>query len=153
MATTESILARLRKRFRFSEGQVPHDADDMLHQAGKAREALLYSLLFVPELYIVDDSVLRVNGSSEAGKRFVEAKAKGRMSLDRLEASFNIVEVPFLFIDREFDDDEERLLAEKIAEAWRRALAAFCPDRRFVVNVVPAEENGGNVAVEFFESR
>ena len=102
---------------------------------------------------MVDNSVLLVNGSSDRGKRFLEAKAKGRTSLDRLEASFNIVEVPFLFIDREFDNDEERLLAEKIAEAWRRALAVFCPDRRFVVSIIPAEENAGNIAVEFFESR
>ena len=58
-----------------------------------------------------------------------------------------------MFIDREVEDGEERLLAEKIAEAWRRVLAVFCPDRRVVVNIVPADENAGNIAVEFFERR
>src|SRR5882724_19889 len=141
MITTDLIFSVLRKRYRFREGQVPHDARDMVHEVGKAPEALLYSLLFVPELSVVADSVLLTYGDSAVEERFLKAKREGAMPVERLEASFNMVEVPFLFIDRNFDDDEERLLAERIAEAWRRALAAFCPDRRFVVNIVPPEEN------------
>ena len=127
----------------------------MLHEVGKAPEALLYSLLFVPRLSIIADSVLltHIYGVDDAERHFLEAKREGRMSLERLEASFNRVEVPFLFMDRDFDDDEERLLAERIAEAWCGALAVFSPDRRFVVNVVPPEENGDIIAVEFFERR
>jgi hypothetical protein len=155
MASIEAILTALRKRFRFVEGQVPHDEMDMLHEAGKAPEALLYSLLFVPRLSIVADSVLLtyIYGVDDTERHFLEGKREGRMSLERLEASFNRVEVPFLFFDRNADDDEDRLLAERIAEAWRGALAVFCPDRRFVVNVVPPEENGDIIAVEFFERR
>ena len=153
MASTEPILAALRKRFPFSEGHMPHNEMDMVHEAGKAPEALLYSLLFVPTLFIVDDSVLLMHGVDEAERHFLQAKRSSGMPLARLEASFNRVEVPFLFIDRDFDDDEERLLAERIAAAWRGVLAVFCPDRRFVVNVVPPEENGDVIAVEFFERR
>jgi len=72
----------------------------MLHEVGKAPEALLYSLLFVPELSIVADSVLLTNGSNDVEKRFLEAKRESRMPLDRLEASFNRIELPFLFIER-----------------------------------------------------
>jgi len=153
MTSTESILAALRKRLQFSEGRVPHDASDMIFEKGQAQAALLYSLLFVPELTMVDNSVLLTNGSSDIATRFLDAKTKSGMPLDRLEASFNLIEIPFLFANGDFQDDEERLLAEKIAEALQRAVAAFCPDRHFIVNIVPAEENAGNIAVEFFESR
>jgi len=152
MASTEAILTALRKRFR-SEGHVPHDEMDMLHETGKAPEALLYSLLFVPTLFIVDDSVLLMHGVDDAERHFLEAKKASGMPLERLEASINRVEVPFLFIDRDLDDDEERLLAEQIAEAWRGALAVFCPERSFMVKVIPPEENGDVTAVEFFERR
>ena len=152
MASTEAILTALRKRFR-SDGHVPHDEMDMLHETGKAPEALLYSLLFVPTLFIVDDSVLLMHGVDDAARHFLEAKKASGMPLERLEASINRVEIPFLFIDRDLDDDEERLLAEQIAEAWRGALAVFCPERRFMVKVIPPEENGDVTAVEFFERR
>lgn len=150
---TQVIQAALRKKFAFDEGQTPHSPDDMVFAAGNASDALLYSLLFVPELSLVDDSVLLTNGSSEVGERFLAAKRSGRMPLDRLEASFNMREIPFLFSNGRFEDDDEILLAGKIAEAWRRALISFCPDRRFAVNIVPAEENAGNVTVEFYELR
>ena len=152
MASTEAILTALRKRFR-SDGHVPHDEMDMLHETGKAPEALLYSLLFVPTLFIVDNSVLLMHGVDDAERHFLEAKKASGMPLERLEASINRVEVPFLFFDRDLDDDEERLLAEQIAEAWRGALAVFCPERRFMVKVIPPEENGDVTAVEFFERR
>jgi hypothetical protein len=152
MASTEAILTALRKRFR-SDGHVPHDEMDMLHETGKAPEALLYSLLFVPTLFIVDDSVLLMHGVDDAERHFLEAKRASGMPLERLEASINRVEIPFLFIDRDLDDDEERLLAEQIAEAWRGALAVFSPERRFMVKVIPPEENGDVTAVEFFERR
>ena len=153
MMATDAILTALRKRYRFSEGEVPHDAGDMVYEAGKAREALLYSLLFVPGLSIVDDSVLLTYGDSDTERRFVEAKKAPRMSLESLEASFNHVEVEFLFARGDFEGNEEHLLAERIAAAWRGALAVFCPDRRMVVRIPPPEDYGGNTVVEFFERR
>jgi hypothetical protein len=95
MASTEAILTALRKRFR-SDGHVPHDEMDMLHETGKAPEALLYSLLFVPTLFIVDDSVLLMHGVDDAERHFLEAKRASGMPLERLEASINRVEIPFL---------------------------------------------------------
>jgi hypothetical protein len=153
MPASDSLLAALRKRFRFSEGSVPHATGDMVHEVGKAPQALLYSLLFVPDLSIVADSVLLTYLDDAVSERFLEAKSNSKFSLERLEASFNNVEVGFLFADRNFDENEERLLAERIAEAWRGALAVFCPDRTIVVRVVPAEENAGDIRVEFFERR
>ena len=97
MIATDAILAALRKRYRFSEGEVPHDAAEMVYEAGKDREELLYSLLFVPEFSIVDDSVLLSYADIDTERRFREAKKAGRMSLARLEATFNHVEVEFLF--------------------------------------------------------
>jgi hypothetical protein len=149
-----SILAALRRRFSFTEGEVAHDPDDMVFQAGNAPDALLYSLLFVPELSVVDGSVLLTNGDTDIEERFLSAKRETQTPLDRLEASFNFREIPFLFAHGKFEnDDEEQLLAEKLAEAWRRALAAFAPSRQFAVCIVPAEENAGNIAVQFYERR
>jgi hypothetical protein len=153
MEKVKPILATLRKYFRFSEGEIPHDAADMLFEVGKAHEALLYSLLFVPGLSIVEDSVLLTNEAQGIEERFLQAKRAGRMPLARLEASFNRVEIPFMFIDRNFGNDEEYLLADRIAEAWRGSLAHRHPDRRFVVTIIPREDNAGNIAVEFYENR
>jgi len=153
MSAIGPILSAIRKRLKFSEGQVPHDAQDMIYERGKAPEALLYSLLFVPELSIVAGSVLLTNGDPSVEERFVTAKESRAIPLDQLEASFNMIDVPYIFNNRDFDEEEERLLAERIAEAWRRALAAFCPERRFIVNVVTPEHNAGDTRVEFFEYR
>lgn len=153
MKELTSILAALRRRFRFTEGTVPHDAQDMLHQQGQASAALLYSLLFVPQLAIVADSVLVTFGDKDLEERFLKAKAENDWPLDKLEASFNLTEVPYLFADRNASDEEVRLLAEQIAEAWRGALAVFSPDRRFVVNVLSPDVTGDSIAVEFFEIR
>jgi hypothetical protein len=149
----DAILTALRKRYRFSEGEVPHDAADMVYEAGKVHEALLYSLLFAPEFSIVDDSVVLTYADYDTERRFLEAKKAGSMPLEKLEASFNHVEVEFLFANRDFDSNEERLLAERIATAWRGALSVFCPDRRMVVHIPPPEDYGGNIVVEFFERR
>ena len=153
MPASDALLAALRKRFRFSEGRVPHATGDMVYEAGKAPEALLYSLLFVPDLSVVADSVLLTYPDDTASERFLEAKSNSQLSLERLEASFNKVDVGYLFAHGNVDENEQCLLAERIAEAWRGALAVFRPDRRVVVRVVPAEENGGDIAVEFFERR
>lgn len=149
----DAILDALRKRFRFAEGRIPHDAWDMLHEAGRFPDALLYALLFLPRLSLVEDSVLLSDGCDNIAMRFREAKKNSKSSLREIEASFNIREIPFLFIDRDYTDDEARLLAEAIAEAWRRALTTSFPIRRFAVNLVPASENAGNIAVEFYELR
>lgn len=99
------------------------------------------------------DSVLVTFGDKDLEERFLKAKAANDWPLDKLEASFNLTEVPYLFSDRSGSDEEDRLLAEQIAQAWRGALAVFSPDRRFVVNVVSPDLNGGIIAVEFFEIR
>jgi hypothetical protein len=153
MKELTSILAALRRRFLFTEGAVPHDARDMLHQQGQVPEALLYSLLFVPQLAIVADSVLATFGDKDLEERFLKARAENDWPLDKLEASFNLIEVPYLFSDRSGSDEEDRLLAEQIAQAWRGALAVFSPDRHFVVNVLSPDMNAGIIAVEFFETR
>ena len=149
----DAILDALRKRFRFTEGRIPHDEWDMLHEAGRFPDALLYALLFLPRLSLVEDSVLLSDGSDDVAERFREAKKNSRWSLEEIEASFNMREIPFLFTDRDYTDDEEGLLAEAIAEAWRRALAASFPTRRFAVNLLSASENAGHITVEFYEVR
>lgn len=149
----DAILDALRKRFRFAEGRTPHDGWDMLHEAGRFPDALLYALLFLPKLSLVEDSVLLSDGSDDVAERFREAKRRLKWPLAEIEASFNMREIPFLFIDRDFTDDEERLVAEAIAETWRRALAVSFPTRRFAVNLLSASENAGHITVEFYEIR
>ena len=125
----------------------------MLYESGRFPDALLYALLFMPTLSLVEDSVLLSDGNDDKAAAFREARKSSKMPLGELEACFNMRDIPYLFLDQNYTDEEESLLAEAIAEAWRRALAFSFPSRRFVVNIVPAIENGGDMRVEFQEIR
>ncbi len=150
---TDELLATLRKRFQPIEGQVPHSVTDILHEVGSVGGALLYSCLFVPRFIEVDDSVLIDLDGANVRDRFRAAKARGDLSLAELEASFNFVEVPYLFSDRETTDAEISLLAEKLRDTWRCWLRNLYPDRRFTVTVLGPQETGDVVALQFYEVR
>jgi hypothetical protein len=123
-----------------------------LHQFGNAIDGLLYAPLFCPPLIEVEGSVLLDQGNT--AKRFVDAKLTGTMSLRRLEASFNLLEVSYAFSNRARDTgDEGDLLAQFVAEAWRGRLALLYPLRRFEVLVLSPEKTGSVTAVQFSELR
>lgn len=72
-----------------------------------------------------------------------------------MERSFNLVFIRRIFGPdrRDATDEEERLLAETVAEAWRAWLHWRYQGRRFVVEVLGAEETGDVIGVTFYEDR
>jgi len=124
-----------------------------MHEFGDVVSALLYSVLFVPDFIEVEHSVLLTFGREDQAQKFVKAKNNTKMTLSALESSFNFVEVPYLFSNRDSTDDEDKLLSETIAEAWRGRLKTLYPTRVFVVSPIGPEITGSVVGVHFFELR
>ena len=157
MSTTEHLTSVISKKFNKLVGEIPTNCLDWLHAIGKASEALLYSILFMPELKIVNDSVLLAWGmqDDESQQRFLDSVKSNNMSLQQLEASFNFIEVGYIFdtVGRDTSDEEDELLANLICNAWEGWLKTSFPDRKFIVEVLSAEETGSTVGVHFFESR
>ncbi len=133
------------------------DPDDCLYKYGTGSLALLYSVLFLPELIVVDDSVLlRKNLKEKVDlKRFLEAKQNGIMSIQVLEASFNFIEVGYLFNTegRDTSDSDDLILAYRIRDAWQGWLNFNFPERKFIIEVLKPEETGSTVGVHFYENR
>lgn len=131
--------------------------DDYIYRYGKASEAILYSVLYMPPLVEVDGSILLASAVdiTLTRSRFVRARAQTDTEISALERSFNFVEVGYLFppTGRNASDEEDELLAGYIADAWRGWLRVCYPDRSFEVSVVNAGESGSTIAVQFCERR
>jgi hypothetical protein len=121
--------------------------------------ALLYSTIFFPEFVEVDDSILLKNNVDDVENRFRSARIASDLSLADSEASFNSIEVGYIFSTRpisDYDTDTsplEQKLAEIIAYSWRLKLKDLYPSRVFSVSVLTPEESGSVISVEFFEIR
>lgn len=136
------------------------NSSDFVHAFGQASQAFLYSCLFVPEFVEVHGSVLLESkvSTEHARLRFIELVESNEMKPEEfqgLEASFNMVEVGYLFDapGRDTTDDEDYVLAELIAESWKNSLKARFPCRRFTVEVLSSETTGSTVGVHFYEDR
>jgi hypothetical protein len=126
---------------------------------GKPHSALLYSTIFFPEFIEVDGSILLKNNVPDVETRFRSGGAESNLSLAESEASFNSVEVGYIFSTRpisSFDTDTsalEQKLAKIIADAWRCRLKDLYPSRIFSVSVLTPEQSGSVYSVEFYELR
>jgi hypothetical protein len=133
------------------------NAFDFIHAFGSGREALLSAQLFWPEFAEFKGMIfLRQTIETEDDKRRIEEAFK-RYGADvaKTEQSFNIVEIPNLFGRRmgETDEDEDRLLAEILAEIWTSRLHGLFPDHQFDINILESSETGGEIAVLFCQKR
>lgn len=127
---------------------------DLLSQYGDAISALLYSSIFFPEFTEVDGSILLKDNIDKAEERFLAARGESKLSLPALEASFNTVEVAYLFRrDNVTSDFIEIKLAKIISDAWQERLIQLYPSRVFSVSVLDPETSGSVYAVQFFEVR
>lgn len=130
---------------------------DCLHSAGKSSDAFLYAALYMPELVLIEDSVLLIWGLPDEKSRtgFKAALSERRISQKELEASFNFVEIGYLFDSpgRVSSDEEDELLAKLVRDSWAGWLKLNYPERCFVVEVLAAETTGSTVGVHFFEDR
>ena len=129
---------------------------DFLHIQGSPLDALFYSRLFWPKFIEINGMVFL--------KETVEDDDKGRLyetlqyyngDKTETEKSYNLIEVPSLFgknLD-ETSDDEDFILANRLAEMWYQRLQTVFPDRNFTVKILSAEETGGEVGVIFYTER
>jgi hypothetical protein len=126
---------------------------DFMHLFGSIPCALHYVRLFVPEFKVVAGHVLWDDGHvPEIYAKAVAESETGTVDPD----SFNWVEVYYLFSPPAGypDDDgfeEDKVLAELIAEAWRGRLLYLFPNRKFVVEIIPPEKTGSVTGVGFRE--
>jgi len=132
-----------------------YDEFDYVHLFGRAQQALLLAAIFVPKFIEFQGSVFLAQAAREGSLGHFQASiASSSMTLEALEASFNRIEVPYLFptSGQDVPDSEWTVLAELIAQSWRAHLAINYPSRSFMVSVAPAagEEE---ITVGFFEVR
>lgn len=133
---------------------------DYIYSFGNAKDALLYSSLFMPELIVVEDSVLIKDNYDlpELKKRFLTAlqKTKNKKAdISIVESSFNFIEVGYIFEPhgRNTLDKEDEILAYRIRDAWRGWLSIQYPSRKFIVEVLSSEQTGSSIGVSFFQQR
>ncbi len=147
----------------YSEHVYPPESRDDLEEyvaaVGNAAGALLYSVMYCPPLMEIDGMVLQAIQTTMEPEEYPEAVRRALEDLGgdhrQVESSFNLVYVKRMFNPdrRDTTDDEEMLLAEVLAEAWRAWLHWKYPGRSFVVEVLNKEETGDVHAVTFYEER
>jgi hypothetical protein len=130
---------------------------DLIHKFGSPLTALLYSELFCPEFIECEGMVFlaaQVEDDSDR-KRVVEVLNKHGGNRSLAERSLNVVEIPALFGKRaeETSDEEDMVLAERVAVMWRARLAQQFPSRRFEVAVLAPTADGDELSVSFYEVR
>jgi hypothetical protein len=129
---------------------------DIIHQIGDMASALLYSTIFFPEFVEVNGSVFLRDNAPDVE----EPLHSDRLTLAEVEASYNSIEVAYLFGYRHISLDEAEIpdtpeikLAGIIADAWSDRLKRFYPSRVFKVSVLTPEQSGSVHSVEFYEVR
>ena len=127
---------------------------DFLHARGSPRQALFYSGLFWPEFIEREDMVFLEGTIEDESDRQRLLEALHRYGdRTKTEQSFNTVEIPSLFGRRstETTDEEDEYLANRICTMWTARLRELFPDRKFFVEVLPADESGGEISIRFYQ--
>jgi len=155
----EELLEKLREVYSTTDiDSSSFDLRDMIYAFGSPLEALMYSGLFWPELVEIDGMVF-LKGTiedEEDRRRLKEVFEQHNGDIAKTEEDFNLVEVPSDFFGRgagKTTEEEDHLLAERLAEMWRARLNLLYPGREFVVEVLKPEETGGEVGIVFFQGR
>lgn len=150
------VLPFLRKFYKWCPDASDYLEDDFLFTFGSTSNAIMHSTIFTPDFIIINESVLL---SWLALPQIVDSFKKGlienKFSREGLEAQFNTIEVGYFFGKEEKDisDENDELLANRIAESWRAWLGYKFPNRHFVVEVLDPEETGDSFEVRFFQKR
>lgn len=146
---SKSFLTMLGDCFPLEEGSRPFSALDFTHAYGSVMGALLYLPIFLPDFLTVDGSVILDSGDKDLPSRFRDARESWMEGLEELEATFNWVEVPYLFSQASATQEQCVILAQAIAEMWRMRLQVSFPQKSFLVEVLYPAETGGEIGVGF----
>ena len=73
----------------------------------------------------------------------------------KIEQSFNLTEIPYLFGRNisETTAEEDLMLTERLAEMWRYRLQMIYPERKFTVRILSAEDTGDEIGIIFYTER
>jgi hypothetical protein len=127
---------------------------ELLLNFGHAVDALMYYHLFFPKFVEVENSVLLNDDIDCVSERFSVQKKTTKLTIDELEASFNFVEVPYMFCPVDVNTDSVIiLLCNMLVQSISCRLRYEYPDREFVVSVLSPEESGSVYGVTFSERR
>jgi hypothetical protein len=152
----DRLLAVLKKNFH-QDFMTNWESFDYMYYFGSEPNALLYVPLFLQKFVEVDGSVLLDTGifpadDKDVADSFRKAKANGG-NLEEIERSFNWMELLYSFNDPSGGEEEDILLGECVAEAWRARLHYLYHPRKFEVTVETPEQTGDVVHVRFREIR
>ena len=73
----------------------------------------------------------------------------------KTEQDFNLIEIPPDIFGKkmgEITEEEDRYLAEILIEMWQCRLRMLFPNRNFKVELLTAEETGGEMGILFYQS-
>ncbi|MBX3282036.1 MAG: hypothetical protein KF756_06115 [Acidobacteria bacterium] len=131
---------------------------DFVGTFGSPLIALAYAKLFWPDfvefkgmIFVGDNFDRETKDRIDAILHSSEAE---REDFSGIEKSFNFFEVPSYFFGRHAGDtneEEDRYLAEKLAEMWKCKLSMDFPERSFVIKLIEPEESGGEIALMFYQ--
>lgn len=146
------LLRRLREAFpgEDNEGFGPFD---LVHKFGRPQLALLYSELFWPEFRRIEGMTFLASAVEDDADVGRVREALARLNdPQKVERSFNFVEVPSLFggAKGESTDEEDILLAERLRDMWDARLSSLFPQSEFEVRVIEASDEGEEVGVMFY---
>jgi hypothetical protein len=134
------------------------DRADFLHEYGSIRSALVHSVLFAPNFVEIEGVVFLKElcaelpgGWERLAVNVREARERSSGDLHGLLATYNWLEVPYLFADRQGTEEELSVLVRAIADAWSVRLRGLYPMRNFEVRVIPPRETGSTIGVGFVE--
>lgn len=130
---------------------------DFLHAHGSPLDALFYSRLFWPEFIEIKEMVFLKEMIEDDDDRARLDRALEYYDGDktRTEQSFNLAEIPYLFGKNisETNLEEDLMLTERLAEMWRYRLQMIYPERKFIVQILSAEDTGDAIGIIFYTER
>jgi hypothetical protein len=131
------------------------NALDYVYAFGSPLQALMYSKLFWPEFIEIEDMVFlkdRIEDDRSAVLKVLEQYEGNR---PKTEQDFNLLEIPSNIFGKkmgETTEEEDRYLAEILVEMWQCRLRMLFPNRSFKVELLTAEETGGEIGILFYQS-
>src|SRR5215468_948910 len=133
------------------------NALDYVYAFGSPLQALMYSKLFWPEFIEIEDMVFLKDWMEDEDdrSRVLKVLEQNEGNRPKTEQDFNLIEIPPDIFGKkmgETTEEEDRYLAEILIEMWQCRLRMLFPNRNFKVELLTAEETGGEMGVLFYQS-
>lgn len=148
------LIEHLREYYA-QEGSKNFNVLDFVGAFGSPLLAIAYSRLFWPDFIELHGMIFISDNVGAGNRKDIDECVNKSWNKQEIEKAFNIFEVPEYFFGKfagDTYDDEDEHLAEILVQAWRGKLAMDFPNRSFMVEVVDREENGGDLAIWFYQA-